>query len=462
MSRPHSGPNLGLLQLSDIHFGTRFFKYSLSQNPDDWAKILADAVEACLDAHGMKDDTRGDARYQFDCLVLSGDLNSRCEEDGMTAATRFVEESKTRWWGAREVLVIPGNHDIGFGRKPDDSKNYVIPVRKQERERLYRSTYRNIVGRDELGDDWMGVLLTDDEQKTAIIGLDSCRVEGWAYPGIGFVGYDQVAEILQTLENRAPGERWRKLAFLHHHVLTPGKDDDQDQPRFSGAPAPSLYWQRKFTLLADQKSVREAAAEFGIDFLMHGHFHRADVHASVNSQKRAGRVISAGSPSVHGKECDDRHQFYVYEVTDGELPLMTVHDFHRRCAPTDTSDWEVKRHKFALTPKAPVPSPGTNNYVKMDRSRSHLMAFDSYPLAVGCLKSRGQSVDGLHKSYSTSERASTTCSIAPHVWYVPQITPAKVVSEMRISIPNCCDRRCTEAVAELPQVEARGFDCFVD
>jgi UDP-2,3-diacylglucosamine pyrophosphatase LpxH len=242
----------------------------------------------------------------------------------MDAAVIFVEEvQQRRWWRARDILILPGNHDVVFGDPPQDMESIsrvVIPLPKAERERLYRETYRRIrlatgVARttrlEEIQSaDSMGVLKADKSTRIAILGLDSTRVEGWSNPGLGFVGYDQLWAMAECLfkDYEQSDTPWRRIAFMHHHVLP------MDEVSVQAAIA--LQWNRHFTLDYAAADLLQGAQDYKIDFLIHGHFHRPKVRAADNSTARPGRVLSAGSPSVRDGDCDSLHQFFLHELFD--------------------------------------------------------------------------------------------------------------------------------------------------
>jgi 3',5'-cyclic AMP phosphodiesterase CpdA len=402
-------PTYRILQLSDLHFGSRSF-YFTSYSPDEakvWAKLFADDIEKCLSDTNMRDsgrEERGD--FQFNLLVLNGDLTCFGQEAGMNAALFFVEEvQQRRWWRAHDIMILPGNHDIIFGDPPPDldfAKRVVIPVPRAKREQLYREYYRKIAlagvveGRTsdpkwtgELDTLFMGVLRTDKTAKIAVLGLDSSRIEGWSNPGLGFVGYDQIRSIADYVfeEYESSSETpWRRIAFLHHHVLP--------MDPVTASAARTLHSNRHFSLSYDADDILEAAEDYKIDFLIHGHYHRPETYPNRNAFPRFGRVLSAGSPSVCGADCNDLHQFFVHQMfdePDSTDPTFRVSDFRRTLGPATSSSWALfGEHEFPLTQRfqcqyARTPNELTRRTAKANKSRDFLRIYDEYPLAMASL-----------------------------------------------------------------------------
>jgi len=276
-------PSFRILHLSDPHFGINFFGYGAKSpnTPASCAKALADDIERCLESNGMRNEARAKrGRRQFDLLVISGDLTCHGHPEGMRAAESFHREIQggdgfqRRWWSARDVLVIPGNHDITFGKKPEGpAPQLVVALPPAEREELYRSTYFKLT-RENLRDTrWLGLLKTYGDEKIAILGLDSCRIESWVKPGLGFVGFDQLQALANAAveeERKEPSKPWRRLAFLHHHLIAMSEVD--------AAAARSLVQQQPFGLMTyDAEQILEGLAHYRVDFAFHGHYHRPNL-----------------------------------------------------------------------------------------------------------------------------------------------------------------------------------------
>jgi hypothetical protein len=201
------------------------------------------------------------------------------------------------------------------------------------REATFREKYHEFLGRKPDSEKHLGVLRIYERQKVALIGLDSCRVEGSDNPGIGYIGFDQLDGLISTLEKveetKGP---FRRIAFVHHHIETPvsAVPDWMLTPRE----------ERRFSFMADAKRIQEGLLYFKVDFLFHGHFHTPELSAEANRMRTAGRIISAGSVAGAVSRCADKtRQFMLLELTDDRL---VVHDFRKKGA----GDWIPSRQVF--------------------------------------------------------------------------------------------------------------------
>lgn len=317
-----------ILHLSDLHLGTGFFLYDESTSPEEWARRLAKHIERGLNSLGIEAEAReaSDRRY-FDLLVVSGDFTNSSEGLGRTAAEYFFKEvqgSAERlplWWAADDILLIPGNHDFDFGKRPpegEEGPRLLLNLCREQRQVPYRSMYQNITRRVLGTEEWLGVVKLYPEHRLTVLGLDSCRLESWQAPGMGFVGLDQIKSMADEIlgkeaeENqRAPGQLppWHRLAFVHHHLV--GKSDEELLAMRD------LEERCRGTFTWDAEKVVWALQQYGVDFILHGHEHRPDLRSSENSAEVFGRVLGAGSVAAARHLCLDLHHFYVLEIKLG-------------------------------------------------------------------------------------------------------------------------------------------------
>jgi 3',5'-cyclic AMP phosphodiesterase CpdA len=398
-----------ILHLSDLHFGTAFFLHNdkARADPEEWAVNLADNLERGLVRNQILDRSRQERGLrQFDLLVVSGDLTCYSQPIGMQAAECFFAEiegsgeKKGRWWSAADVLLLPGNHDMFFGDKPEDIEPPVLllKVPNEKRTALFRSTYRNITGIPLENGEWLGLLKAYPERRLAILGLDSCRLESWAAPGIGFVGLDQVkvlgdaALLAQMKAMNEPVLRnvdlrcWHRLAFLHHHVT--------GMTQVTGSSMRDFVMKKNLTQTWDAEAVIEGLQEYGIDFILHGHYHQPNIRNMTNSATHYGRVLSAGSAGVQRQLCSNLHHFFVLEIKDvGECRRqMEIKSFELELNDGQTGEWAVKNHKtYDFTQSAAIimePETVKGLTAKANLARSAYRTYESWPLAVRFLTRR--------------------------------------------------------------------------
>jgi hypothetical protein len=315
-----------ILILSDIHFGSWSHytgDYSPALNkPREWAARLLQELAVCLQPPAVV------APPPYDSIVLNGDLTSLCEEEGFAAAriliNGLIKQDYIR--SPRDFVLLPGNHDV---RRDPDGR----PLTQTMREAAFREKYREFLGREHDSEKHLGVLRLYKQQKVALIGLDSCRVEGSDNPGIGYIGFDQLDSLVSTLEvEEETHGPFRRIAFVHHHIETPASS----VPDWMLTPGED----RRFSFMADAKRIQEGLLYFKIDFLFHGHFHTPELNAEANRLRSAGRIISAGSVAGAVSRCAGKtREFMLLELTDDRL---VVHDFRRKGA----GDWIPNRVTF--------------------------------------------------------------------------------------------------------------------
>jgi predicted phosphodiesterase len=317
-----------ILVLSDVHFGS-WSHYtcdfsSFSTNPQNWATQLLDELGVCLKPPSPI------ASPPYDAVVLNGDVTSLCEEDGFSATKSLINGLIKRQYSRskRDFLLLPGNHDVV--RDPSGR-----PLAAQKREAKFREKYHEFLGVQHASEQHLGVLQIYKRQKVALIGLDSCRIEGSDNPGIGYIGFDQLESLIATLEETEEKlGPFRRLAFVHHHIETP----ENAVPDWMLTPKED----RRFSFTADTKSIQEGLVVFHVDFLFHGHFHTPELSAVVNRLRSVGRIVSAGSVAGALSRCADQtRQFMLLELFDKKL---VIHDFRKR----GLGNWIASQEIFDL------------------------------------------------------------------------------------------------------------------
>jgi predicted phosphodiesterase len=325
-----------VLVLSDIHFGSwSHYKCDFPgtvTEPEDWAARLLNELDSCLKPPSVLPSP------PYDSIVLNGDVTSLCEDAGFAATRSLISGLVKRGYVRKreKVLFLPGNHDV---KRSSDG----LPLPRKEREAVFRKEYQNCLGVKNQCDDHLGVLHIFPKPKIALIGLDSCRIEGSDNPGIGYIGFDQLDSLVSTLEKREADEGpYRRIAFVHHHVETPAGAS----PDWISQPAE----ERQFSFTADSKRIKEGLLVLGIDCLIHGHYHTPELSLEANKRLTAGRIISAGSVAGALSRCFDKiRQFMLFEVTDTRF---LIYD----CRKKGANDWIPCCESFPLHRRSSIDS----------------------------------------------------------------------------------------------------------
>lgn len=291
-----------ILQLSDLHFGAKCH-YSGAQGI-----LLAADLGCALEAL--------DIATNFDAVMLSGDFPWGCHPDGFVQAQHFVAgllREKIATEGA--LFAIPGNHDIHW-RDPESGK--VERLVRSDAEGAFRRFANNIPGHPPV-DDRLHYAVCFPEHGILLIALNSARLEHADSQGAGYVGFDQLFELLEPKpENQqysSPASGYFRIAFVHHHLLPAftEKLDSVSSTRVLASSAPTR----------DASNLIYGLRAYGVPIVAHGHLHLRNLvknYAPVDPQFPALRseagvhLCSAGSPSVDWRYCGANHHFQIFEI----------------------------------------------------------------------------------------------------------------------------------------------------
>jgi DNA repair exonuclease SbcCD nuclease subunit len=311
-----------LLHLSDIHIGSH-----CRASGAGVAEALADELFEALFTHGL--------RPPFSALVLSGDFTSTASEAEFATAAEWIARARAMLEIPREhVLIIPGNHDIGWG----DVRSGFRPRAAAEKE--YRRFYSSVIG-EEANDD-LSMLLPaipsrTGRRKLLLAGLNSCRFEGRETAGLGYVGRDQFDSLLAAIGEEQPSI---KVAVLHHHLV----------PIFD-PPLTELFRpreDRRFSLTIDSASLLSDLIAADFRLVLHGHMHTAQIcverRIGLMPEGRAGAiaVLSCGSYSVKGAYCAENH-FQVIDIGESDIQVRSI------TLPPGVRHWTATRKSWAAS-----------------------------------------------------------------------------------------------------------------
>ncbi len=178
---------------------------------------------------------------------------------------------------------------------------------------------------------------------------------------------------------------WHRLAFLHHHVTI--------MSEVGAEPVLEHLERPHFTHTWDAEHVLRCLRWYGVDFVLHGHYHRPDLHADANHDPVYCRVISAGSAGISGDLCLNRHQFSVLEIkyqhqsaSNSIERILEVRSFERTLSAYGPEQWKIKQAQvfpFTNTPASvltPAKISELDSYSKLSTSMCH--AYETYPAAV--------------------------------------------------------------------------------
>lgn len=236
----------GVLHLSDLHFGSDH-GYGFRNNHATVPPVaLAEKVAASLVVKPA-------------IVVVSGDLTTRGEYDGLLAARHFLDELLGLLDVSCEATVIlPGNHDILL-EDPQVTRDF-------SNEQAFRDLLQVFYGREMPLERVHDV--RDEEGRHYIVGtLNSSRPRYRATMDYGYVGIDRSQPVFESVRECARLARssvWAAVS-LHHHVLPGPPVEELETARPEAA--------RPVSITLDAGEIVSLAQEYGIDALLHGHQH---------------------------------------------------------------------------------------------------------------------------------------------------------------------------------------------
>ncbi len=203
-------------------------------------------------------------RLNPDLIVVTGDLT----DEGF--GYRLVRHVLAPWAETGRLFTVPGNHDIYD----------MLPHRgRRQRSALKARQYRQFAASIGLPDSDFYLCRVG---AVALVGLDSCAPPSTPLSAAGAVPPEGLAR-LRGLRDLAEfrGARVR-IGLVHHHLLR--------MPLVVGKRSPLEVGMR----LRNAGAVMRAAAEAGLDFILHGHRH----HGYVVHLPGRPTVVSAPSSTL--------------------------------------------------------------------------------------------------------------------------------------------------------------------
>jgi len=275
------------VHLSDLHFG-HDHAYPQERSIDGRPTLL-DAISKDLESAGVKPDR----------VLISGDLVSTGARDEYSVFRGFLDVlTRTNDLKPEHVLIVPGNHDVYWGKAPDS-------VSRGEYE-AFVSTYFRVP----VGDAEPARMLDDD---IAIIGLDTTKLQRQSTSGIGLIGPDQLREAEKLLDTDLRSASTRILV-LHHHLLPVAWLESE---AIDGKPSLTL----------DGPSVLSWAQEHGFAMVMHGHQHQSFLATFHLAARPGGPLLVAGAPTAGGTDLppQGRNGYHIVQV-DGRSITVSVRE----------------------------------------------------------------------------------------------------------------------------------------
>jgi 3',5'-cyclic AMP phosphodiesterase CpdA len=317
---PDEALGFGILHISDLHFGNdhAFSSTPLVGQHVALEKRIADSLGA-----------------QPAGVVVSGDLTTQGDNDGLVEARMFLERLSDLLRLPRERFVIaPGNHDILVKGK--------TVTNHFENEQHFRTQMLEFYGHHielERIHQFKGA----DGIYYVFVCLNSSRPRDTETMNYGYVGRDRSGPIMKEASQivRARDDATWMAVVLHHHIL-PSQQVEYAVPN------------RPVSLAIDAGEIVAIAADNGFDAILHGHEHVPFVGTTARiaefgaySRSQIGSdnpilILAAGSVGVKTERLPPEmpfNSFNYYDVQPQNIRVQ-LHQFNSIIDPRVPSDWD--------------------------------------------------------------------------------------------------------------------------
>jgi len=290
-----------ILHLSDLHFATTNRGQHVWGYPGESGKrTLADAIA------GVKDIAN------VGTVVISGDFTFAARQDEFEQAANAVNALLGVFGlDADNLVIVPGNHDIEWSKKPGDTyeRNAVVNNAPDAAKLQYRLFYRHLMRHDANDALSMGRrFVFSNGIVVELCALNSSSLEqGRDY----LAGMGRVEP--QALEDVGRGLDWfrnensiaLRVLVVHHHVTA---TEDLESPN-------EFY--KGFGMAIDAKQTMRSAAKAGVHLVLHGHRHRVflwnegvyELPEHTRERWELGRIAVLGAGSAGSIEVTNNSHY---------------------------------------------------------------------------------------------------------------------------------------------------------
>lgn len=239
---PYQAEGDTILHLSDLHFGK---DYGYPETSTLGEKSLIERLTV--------DISELDKRIGL--VIVSGDVLTACDANDYQYVENFIEQIAEilRLDIARQVVVVPGNHDIRLSEKKEEIVQQAVNFEhewafREFLKRLYRTECEiPRVERVNVG----GILVE-------VMAMNSVRLRYKPFGDYGFVDWSLYENLLSPIDSSEPPNF--RLAVLHHHLVSAYQVETPEE-------------ERRISVTVDAGEVIEGLQKLGFRLVLHGHQH---------------------------------------------------------------------------------------------------------------------------------------------------------------------------------------------
>ncbi|WP_122445824.1 metallophosphoesterase [Pseudomonas viridiflava] len=303
--------NFMLIQISDIHFGSKHYFSSIPVANDNIPMSDRPSLEKYFIESLSATSNRGDF------LAVTGDVTQMALTDEFESAAKCITaignalNDGVRHSG-KNIAIIPGNHDVNWSIQQADPKARYLGFSPYIR---FRSSFGLHIDNQIEPERLYEIHDLIEKWNIVVVGFNSAVLEG-PDDHRGYIGETQFKNAMQEINALCSERKPLKIALLHHHLL----------------PVSSLETNLKKPdeVLRDAAYIKHSLIENGFSIALHGHRHFA--HEELIDQNGDGGnkllIVGCGSTGVVNSERASQPLQYnrlsIRQQPDNNLTVVTV------------------------------------------------------------------------------------------------------------------------------------------
>ncbi|MCL4671241.1 metallophosphoesterase [Burkholderia pseudomallei] len=300
-----------IIQISDIHFGSRHYFSSLQIASDG----VPESDKPSLAKYLVESLTGSNNPGDF--LAITGDVTQMALTEEFESAAACIQAiagalNDGGRNAGKNFAIVPGNHDVNWNIQQADPKARYLGFTPYIR---FRSNLGVHIDNQVEPERLYEIINLIDVCNCVIVGFNSAVLEG-PDDHRGYIGESQFKNAIQELNNLCGDRQPLKIAMMHHHL----------------APVSSLESSIKLAdeVLRDAAYIKTALLENGFNLVLHGHRHFS--HEEMIDQSGDGGnkllIVGCGSTGVVNSERDSQPLQYnritIRRLRDKSVTTITV------------------------------------------------------------------------------------------------------------------------------------------
>lgn len=291
---------ISVLHISDIHIGNTCYKETIE---------IAIPILDALEDHDKK----------IDCVIVTGDIFDGKPDKSIdrknNALDLFNYLKNELSLSPSDFVIVPGNHDLKRSTTSDNFEEY---------KSFISEFYGNDYYQNKINSEFLYCTKIFEEQKVAIIGLNSCMIESCKIEDKDINWLNEVKidntirdQIITVLENKKKNE-WDDYGFISKKQLRDSFKHLEDEIKELSSytivacfhhhfyPFPEIYSQYgDSSIIRNFTDVIEKFQQKNVKIVLHGHKHLPIIRPVTNHKYLVNPdsifyVFSAGSISKKG------------------------------------------------------------------------------------------------------------------------------------------------------------------